>query len=69
MSFAPGPQSKDVHKDGGKPTVVSILGAERARERFGHHLSEALKLLPARGSGGQPLRDYIVVTFAQTRLA
>ncbi len=48
--------------------MVSLLGAERARERFGHHLAEALKLLPARGAGGTPLRDYIVVTFAQTRL-
>ena len=69
VSVAHGPQSKDIHKDAGKPTVVSILGAERARERFGHHLSEALKLLPPRGPGGAPLRDYIVVTFAQTRLA
>ena len=68
VSVPLGPQSKDLHKDAGKPTVVSILGAERARERFGHHMTEALKLLPARGAGGQPLRDYIVVTFAQTRL-
>ena len=68
ISVSTGPQSKDLHKDDGKPTVVSLLGAERARERFGHHLAEALKLLPARGPGGQPLRDYIVVTFAQTRL-
>ncbi|MGI3899722.1 MAG: polyprenyl synthetase family protein [Janthinobacterium lividum] len=68
VSVSVGPKSKDVHKDDGKPTVVSILGAERARERFGHHMAEALKLLPTRGSGGQPLRDYILVTFAQTRL-
>ena len=68
VSAATGPQSKDLLKDAGKPTVVSLLGAERARERFGHHLAEALKLLPARGAGGTPLRDYIVVTFAQTRL-
>ena len=68
ISVPTGLQSKDIHKDDGKATVVSLLGAERARERFGHHLSEALKLLPARGTGGQPLRDYIVVTFAQTRL-
>ena len=54
--------------DVGTPSVVWLGGAERARERFGHHMSEALKLLPARGPGGQPLRDYIVVTFAQTRL-
>lgn len=63
-----GPHMKDIHKDVGKPTVVSILGVDRARERFGHHMTEALKLLPSRGPGGQPLRDYIVVTFAQARL-
>ena len=68
VSVAVGPQLKDLRKDDNKPTVVSILGAERARERFSHHMAEALKLLPARGPGGQPLRDYIVVTFAQTRL-
>lgn len=68
VSVSVGPKSKDVNQDDGKPTVVSILGAERARERFGHHMAEALKLLPTRGAGGQPLRDYIVVTFAQTRL-
>ena len=69
ISVSVGPQSKDLHQDDGKPTVVSILGAERARERFGHHMAEALKLLPAHGPGGRPLRDYIVVTFAQTRLS
>jgi geranylgeranyl diphosphate synthase type II len=68
ISVAVGPQTKDLRKDGNKPTVVSMLGVDRARERFGHHMAEALKLLPARGPGGQPLRDYIVVTFAQTRL-
>ena len=68
VSLATGPQSKDLLKDTGKPTVVSLLGVERARERFGHHLAEALKLLPARGAGGTPLRDYIVLTFAPTRL-
>jgi len=68
VSVTIGPHSKDLRKDGGKPTVVSLLGADRARERFGHHMAEALKLLPARGTGGQPLRDYIVGTFAQTRL-
>ena len=69
ISVSVGPQSKDLHQDAGKPTVVSILGAERARERFGHHMAEALKLLPARGPGGRPLRDYILVTFAQTQLS
>jgi geranylgeranyl diphosphate synthase type II len=69
ISVSVGPQSKDLQQDAGKPTVVSILGAERARERFGHHMAEALKLLPSRGPGGRPLRDYIVVTFAQTRLS
>lgn len=58
------PASKDLGQDRGKPTVVSLLGHERARERFGHHLAEALKLLPAGGKGGRPLRDYIVETFA-----
>lgn len=69
ISVPVGPHSKDLHQDAGKPTVVSILGAERARERFGHHMAEALKLLPARGPGGRPLRDYILVTFAQTQLS
>ena len=59
---------KDLNKDCGKPTVVSLLGADRARERVGHHLAEALRLLPVKGQAGAGLRDYIVVTFSQARL-
>ena len=61
------PPTKDVNKDAGKPTVVSLLGVERARERHGHHLAEALRWLPARGGDAQPLRDYIVGAFAHAQ--
>ncbi len=61
---SPGAPPKDVNQDRGKPTVVSLLGAERARERFGHHMTHALKLLPDGAGGDRPLRAFIVQIFA-----
>lgn len=61
------PSSKDLNKDRGKPTVVSLLGAERARERIGHHLSEALSLLPGGPDGSQFLRGYVSFAFSPAR--
>lgn len=65
---APGPVTKDRDQDRGKPTLVSLLGVERARERFGHHLAEALRYLPCGDAPQQPLRDYITATFVQAGL-
>ena len=57
--------SKDLHQDTGRPTVVSLLGIERARKRVGHHLSEALRLLPTQPDGTAALKPYIMLAFGQ----
>ncbi len=62
------PSSKDRNKDRGKPTVVSLLGVERAQERIGHHLSEALNLLPGEQDGSQFLRGYVSFAFSPARM-
>ncbi len=61
----PGAPLKDRNRDSGKPTVVSLIGIKGARERVGHHLGEALRLLPLRADGGAMLRPYIIITFGE----
>ena len=57
------PPLKDLGKDRGKPTVVSLLGLDRARREVGLHVEEALRLLPIRADGVQMLRPYIMLAF------
>ncbi len=62
------PSPKDRDKDRGKPTVVSMLGVERARERIDQHLAEALNLLPGEAEGARFLRGYILFAFGPATL-
>ena len=61
------PALKDTNKDQGKPTVVTLIGVEEARDLVGYHLEQALQFLPIRTDGMQALRHYITLTFGQQR--
>ena len=58
---------KDVRQDGGKPTVVSLIGADGARAEMGRRLRTALDCLDEAGPG--PLSRFTELLFGPDALA
>jgi geranylgeranyl diphosphate synthase type II len=59
---------KDTGKDSDKPTLVSVLGRDGARQLFESHVAQCRQCLSEMGCADNPLVEFVESCFARVRL-